>query len=1137
MPSESTAVSPHTIDSAAADALFSSQHGDDHRDQPVSDHLFDEGVGDHSQPSWIAHTSVWDSAEQDEGISLRRLSSGLSVDQSSSVDRVRQYENSSMSPERKYGDLPFKVMPSSDRSRVSIEDFPNEVLTHILSHLPPSSLSSMAVVSRRLHNLVTTPHAWRMAFSRYFPGPDSIETRRAGKNHPDTLRSEKRYFTRLTALASWRSEYILRTRLLRSLARGKPANFQPPGRHGPVRSASVQNGSAVITYTSQLLYPVSHIDGNFGTGLDKRQPKFIHGAVEQGFASASDPSMGKVGSWGLSDHQMFQHFADLYPGDAQYGLGPGNMVGVPNSMDVSQQYGMVYGEGCPQGRTYFISSDEQRGRFLSVPDSSSHPQLGIPALNMITTAVCSVWIAKSTAILKMTNGLIGLLSGSSSGILTAYSLGTNSAHEKRFERGQVTARWVICPGVPIIAIAVDENYSTKRHSHRRIWAVVLNALGELFYLTELPVQPESSPKLSAEQMEKLAWKTGRSVRWELVEASRRVARPDPYNTQLVDGSYSPRSSSDSMGLDENQIAAETKEIEKFLAFKPKHFRKVCQSWNMRRHLKVDFAGDDLHGAGESMIVIDSGLEEEHSTASIRRLTRTRLAVAREGSSEPYPRIQAPKVQSLFGGPSSPSASPFPSATECPSRTSSHASEPVSSVANTEWRISDFVFGDRKSVQITCSALDLSNYAQLTVDEDPLLSMSGSSSSSPASSPMPHMDRPSAVSEIPGQRGRYLAVGTTMGTVYVWDVRSPSSGNTEIVNSISPVRVINTDSPQVSCVGLTSLYLVHGGNDGLVQAWDTLASSTRPIRTMNSRFSSRARRRLIQAEASIQGVGNNYFAAGALCLDPDPTVLRGVVSLGTHLRYWAYSSSAADQYKSSKRRLRRSMRGSNGAVEGQRFTSSGRGALRDHIVDEKMEIERQKIADAKERRLLSGRFGIDLLGPDASEEELLAYAQMLSEEAYTSDERKRRESTASPTVYSTSSSTVGPNDSSFPPREFSSSSSTNLDTVEEELDPDIAEALRLSLLENNPGPVDTTVFDSIPVKYVTGSKDEGYPPSSPERAAAGSSRQEEMDDLEFALQLSLAEEESRREATASGQDEFPALNTLSSSSRDKGKGRA
>lgn len=1005
-----------------------------------------------------------------------------------------------------------------------------EVLTHILSHLPPSSLSSIALVSRRLHNLVTTPHAWRMAFSRYFPGPDSIETRRTGKGYPDTLPSEKRFFTRLTALASWRSEYILRTRLLRSLSRGKPAQFQPPGKHGSMRSASVQNGSAVITYTSQLLYPVSNLDGNFGTGLNKKQPKFIHGAVEQGLSSASDPSMGKVNSWGLSDHQMFQHFSDLFPGDVQYGLGPGNMIGVPNSMDVSQSYGMVYGEGCPQGRTYFISSDEQRGRFLSVPDSSSHPQLGIPAVNMITTAVCSVWIAKSAAILKMTNGLIGLLSGSSSGILTAYSLGSNPAHEKRFERGQVTARWVLCPGVPIIAITVDENYSAQRHSRRRIWAVVLNALGEVYYLTEIPVQPESSPKLNAEQIDKLAWKTGRSVRWELIEGTRRVARPDPYNTQLVDGSYSPQSSSDSVGLDENQIAAETKEIEKFLTFKPKHFRKVCQGWNMRRHLKVDFAGDDLHGAGESVIVIDSGLEEEHATASIRRLTRMKLVVAHEVASEPYPRISTAKTQSLFGGPTSPSSSPFPGAIECASRASSHTSEPVSSVANTEWRISSFVFGDRKSVQITCSALDLSNYAQLTVDEDPLLGMSGGSSlSSPMSSPMPHMDQPSAVSEIPGQRARYMAVGTTMGVVYIWDIRSPPSGNAEIVNSISPIRVINTDSPQVSCIALTSLYLVHGGNDGLVQAWDPLASSTRPIRTMNSRFSSRARRRLVQAEASIQGVGNNYFAAGAICLDPDPTVLRGIVSLGTHLRYWAYSSSAADQYKSNKRRLRRSVRGNNGSPEGQRFSSSGRGALRDHIADEKSEMERRKVADERERRLLSGRFGIDLLGPDATEEELLAYAQMLSEESYTSDERKRRES-------STSSSTVGPNDSSFPPRDFSSSSSPSLDTVDEELDPDIAEALRLSLLDNNAGPFDTSAFDSIPIKYATGSKENENLPSSPKHAAAGSSNQQEMDDLEFALQLSLAEEQSREEAITSGHEDFPVLSTPSSSSKGKGKGR-
>jgi len=54
--------------------------------------------------------------------------------------------------------------------------------------------------------------------------------------------------------------------------------------------------------------------------------------------------------------------------------------------------------------------------------------------------------------------------------LTAYSLGTSPVHDRRYERGQVTAKWVISPGVPIIAISVDENYSVKRHAHRRIWA-------------------------------------------------------------------------------------------------------------------------------------------------------------------------------------------------------------------------------------------------------------------------------------------------------------------------------------------------------------------------------------------------------------------------------------------------------------------------------------------------------------------------------------------------------------------------------------------------------------------------------------------------------------------------------------------
>ncbi|KAJ5638683.1 hypothetical protein N7528_001073 [Penicillium herquei] len=1108
MQSELTAVFPKTPsrDSPPTNTSLI-QHGNDFDDDPVSGLLQQEKPGDSEAPNF--------STSGDSYPSMNDVASTPP-----SAQRVSQYENAG-TPGKKSAEPGFRVV-SVGNPRIPLEMLPNEVLTHILSHLPPQSLSAMTLVSRRFHTLVTTPHAWRIAFSRFFPGPRALEDAR--RTDPADLASDRRFFARLTALASWRSEYILRTRLIRSLSRGKPANFQPSKKNGTVRSATSRNGSAIATYTSQLLFPVSHIHGSFNAD---KEPNFIHGASEQGIASASDPSTVKVGTWGLVDQRNFRHFADMFPGDAPFGLGAGDMVGMSNSMDVSQPYGMIYGEGCPQGRCYFISSTEQRGRFLGISELGSHPKLGIPAINMITHAVCSVWIAKSASILKMTGGLIAMMSGSSSGVLTAYALGPHPTYEKRYERGEVTARWVLSPGVPIIGIAVDDSYSPKRHSQRRIWAVALNALGEIFYLTDLPLNPDVpvTAKLNAEQLDELAWKTGRTVRWELVEKSRRIAHPDPFNRELVDGSYSPRSSSDSLQLNESQIAAETKEIEKFLSFKPKHFRKVCEGWNMRRDLQVDFAGDDGRGAGQSVIVIARGADETEK-ASIRRY----IQVAPKLDFKPSPGTPIrDQPRSLFGGPtgvSTPTSAPA-------SRSSGRVNDVVQ---NFEWRISNFIFGDRKSGEVTTTALDNSMFATVTVEEDPLLAMSGSSFSSATASPMlPHMAQPRSTLEVPGQRARYLAVGTAMGTIYVWDIRALASQNSDTVNTISPLRFIQTESPQVSCVALTSLYLVHGGNDGLVQAWDPLASSTRPIRTINSRFSSRARRRLVQAEASMLGVGNNYYATGAICLDPDPTVLRGMVSLGTHLRYWAYSSTGADQYKSSKRRLRHALRSSNGAGSGQRFTSSGRGAIQDFIEDERIEIERQSIEDAKEHAHLSARFGVDLLGPDIDEEQLLAYAQLLSQEAYSGDAQKRD---VAPEVAVASSVSTSLSDAAEPSScgmdEMSSSSSPYQEATDD-IDDDLAEAIRLSLLdEKSASSPSIDPMNSIPIKYAKGVKPRS---DSSSGYGAESSQQKEMDDLEFAIQLSLAEDQSR---DIQEWEEFPALapgQLSSSQGSGKGKGKA
>ena len=983
---------------------------------------------------------------------------------------------------------------------------------------------------------MTTPHAWRIAFSRYFPGSDSLDildiVTDVSGDEQEGLLSEKRFFSRLTIFASWRSEYILRTRLLRSLGRGKPALFEGLGTVGSSRSSPGHTGNAQITYNSLLFTTVNHLHASFGIGLNKRLPRFIHGADEIGSASSSDPNNGKVDKWGFLDPQSFLQFTDRYPGDTHYGLGTGDIVGLPNSMDVSQPYGMVYAEGSPGGSVYFRSTEEQRGRTLASSRSYSMPEYGIPRLDPTKETICCVWIAKDLSIPTISEGLVGILSGSSYGIVTSYSLGTNNAGERRMERGEITARWVLSPGVPIIAIVVDGHFSAKRLLQNRLWAVALNALGEVFYLTQLPSRRsiDRAVRLEAQKLDELAWETGRSVGWSLIEPTRRKARIDPFENSEIDGSYSPRSSWDAMGLSKEQISAETKEVEKYLKEKPKFYRNICDCWDMRRRLVVDFAGDCGNADGEAVLICNCGLDDQ--TAKFERFTRLQVIQSNDTKSNVKESpSQSPKTivaKSMFGGPSlpTPKASAWSfDALPIKRTNSAHESDQgISSFVVEEWRVSEFSFGGLKAIQVTTMAIDESTYSALTVSEDPLLTLGGSSNAaSPLCSPRVQTVPIGSAHNMPGQRARLVAAGTKLGTVLLWNTRAPISSTTEMINIIHPVRIIHTDSPQISCLAISALYLVHGGNDGLVQAWDPLASSTGPIRTLNSRFSSRARRRLVQAEASAQGVGINLFAAGAICLDSDPTVLRGMVSLGTHLRYWSYSSSAADQYKSNKRRARRSERGSNQG--GDKFTQTGRGALQDYIANERADLEREKEIRRNEEERLTSRFGLGLLGPGASEDEIMAYATLLSEEAARADEARRKSESESSDDLRTSTTVT----------EYANSPSAPMKVDDAQTEADIAEAIRLSLEEAAGSEQGLDSDLAIPLRYA---KKKRSPSNSPIRviSAAGGSRQTEEADLDFAMQLSLAEEQSRQEL----EEDFPILSKTPSppnSMKGKGKRRA
>ncbi|KAH8710151.1 hypothetical protein GQ44DRAFT_830458 [Phaeosphaeriaceae sp. PMI808] len=1046
-------------------------------------------------------------------------------------DRISEYENARVKSTRTLSEGPlFEVIKSNrqpdDRSS-PIAKLPNEVLIHCIAHLSPNDLAAVSLVSHRFNDLVTTPHAWQVAFGRYFPGPLALEDaaiRAALENTGDVVRSEKRRFTRLTALASWRSEYILRTRLLRSMARGKPVQVSTtPSRAGQTQTAA----APFIEYNAQTFTIINHLHATFGSSLNKKMPRFVHGANDVGMVTSSDPTTGKVDPWGQSDPNFYGQFSERFPGIAEWGLGSGDFVGRPNVMDVSQPYGMIYGQGCPEGSCYYRCLEEMRGRFIAEPTELTLPDAGIPKLGLDGGAICSVWIAKSNTIPTLSDGLIGIMMGSAAGVVTACSLGTDGLRASRLQRGELMARWVLSPGVPVIAIAVDENYSLRRQAQNRIWAVALNALGELFYLTKFPTRSQVPKGDIDEHTELLSWLTGRSVYWNIVEPSRRTARPDPYSDAEVDGSYSPRTSWDGMCLSKDQIVAETREIQHYIRKAPKDFRKACLGWDMRRRLEVDFAGDDGNYAGEAMVVFGCGLDEGQ-VADIKRFTRVK-ANEKDKSTTVSTRMTTPQPSQstpLFGG--SGSGTPDMAGISQRIRRSSYmssSSSPERANLVEEWRTSKFTFGGFKSTQLTATSLDISTFATLTMSEDPALGFSTiSTASSPYASPMSVASQPASPSDIPGQRARFIAAGTKTGVVLVWDVRAPISRSSEYHNNIEPIRIIYTESPEISCVAMSALHLIVGGNDGIVQAWDPLASSMSPIRTLHSRFKSRARRQIAQAQASIQGVGINMFAAGAICLDPDPTVLRGAVSLGNVLHYWSYSSSAADQYKSSKRRLRRSERGSNA---NERVIGAGRVNLKNYIANEKYELEREKHERRKQAERMAGRFGTELLG----EEEALAYAAMLSQESLEAEEKRRLESESTSAL---SSETVTPE-----PSIAEQSSSPNLKD-DDELDADIAEAIRLSLndsaspalYESSTTPPST--FD-IPIKFAKGKKSSSprskNSPSRKGRNGVGASNERELSDLEFAMQLSLAEEASRKDVVH--EEQFPPLSPVAGA---KGKGR-
>lgn len=1024
-------------------------------------------------------------------------------------------------------------------------------------------------MSKRFYALVTTPHAWRMAFLRYFPGQDVMvrsadKEARNGQEDPDLVRTELRYFSRLSPLASWRSEYLLRTRLLRSVSRGKPGT-NIGGVGSSAKSSQLgKRSSAVLTYNSKLPWTVSNLHAVFSNG--KKPPKVLSGTAALAVGTSSDPTIGKVDKWGLDDPFAFAQLDEIVPDLEPYALVGDGPAAVPNVMDVSQPYGILGGEGFPGGRAYYRATSEIRGRYLGHDNTIIDMVPDIPKIPELSEAICSVWIAKSPAVTAATQSMVGMMTGSSLGVVTAYALSFESGGS-RYSNGEITAKWVLSPGVPIVAIRIDDNYSQRRRLLGRVWAVVLNALGEVYYLRDIPIPPVKKTK--GEDPTRTAWMSGRTAYWELVESTRRRARADEFDKNAVRGAYSPRSPSNRMNLSKDQVIAEAREIEKFLRHKPSHFRKACEGWDMRRKLEVDFAGGDDDGAGEGIFVITCGLDKGEP-AGITRYTRKALA---RGIADADARSEEVAYQceaeatadSIFGGLTSEAAlrqtptknnAGFPGSSEVEADPWGQGAE--------EWAVSAYELKSNFSAEITASAADATTYAVMAAFEDPLLTGSGTSTA----------DSPTAkhnAAEVPGRRARLFAVGTDTGAVYVWNMRSA-----EMRTAVQPLRCIQTDSPEISCLALSALYIIHGGSDGLVQAWDPLASMLEPVRTLNAKSSGRVPRHIVNANPVLRHA--DYSAVGAIYLDPDPAVLRGVLSFGTFIRYWAYNSTQHGTGR--KRRVRHS------DVHGRLASRRLYGTVSSYIAAEEAELRREREHRAKEQVRLRNRFGVGL--GDLTEEEAIKYAEMISQESYMMDEQRRFSAsdtgsaadmgeTASSSGSSMSSADTLTPEPSVSGRSPTGAGPSTLPALDEETEDDyeaqIQRAIRLSLMEG--------VNDAGQSPHGNSSGDFGFPVTVREKTKKGrtssgslptslgasephtpAARYVEMnrgtsvaavplstspgitpdEDLELALRLSLQEEEARQ-ATASaaalaglaiGADEFPPL---SPTGKGKGKGIA
>jgi len=591
-------------------------------------------------------------------------------------------------------------------------------------------------------------------------------------------------------------------------------------------------------------------------------------------------------------------------------------VNLNHLMDLSPWAGCILGETASDGGCYLQLFDSffTRDRSPAIRNDVSIP----PGNHGYKPLVTCVWIAKreSGGVRDSTRAFV--MVGNSRGYIRIFSMDINKRKPSRNDifgdhRREQIGAYCVSPGIPIVQIKVDEDYSPRTVEQlRRPWVAVINALGEIYYLCKKP-------------------KSSSIDDWKIIPPTVRTATP------LHDGFFS------ALGKD---LLNQPEERARLLSeMEYSTIKCLWEEFRMDWFLEVDWAGGNfLAGKSGSKSNLDGALMQKAGAVLMRYQRRQAKATKpksfvcsiRSGDSEKQP---------LFGGYLGGSGGITPSpelardGTESPDLTDSWIA--------TEMRIPDKVFA-----RITAHSMD----------------------NSPASKIDPTGDG-SQQEGVPGGSARLFAVGTDTGSIFVFNFRSTAT--------VCPIRIIHTNSPQVTALAVSSLIVVHGGDDGLVQAWDPLGSTRAPVRTLHSRFSAKARRRLEQNASNP--IDDNRFAARCLVLDPDPTILRGVVALGTFIRYWSLSATDPNPGNRVKKI------GGSGGRHGKSSQSNNRkSGVRETITGDSLAVQEEREQEEQAAEELEKRYGITSGRAALSEEDMLTYASMISQETFEQESSNRNE---------------------------------------------------------------------------------------------------------------------------------------------------